>query len=87
MREDLLAKVTSQIEDALLKRRAGEYIHAMAGIPNCEVTVCLGVGRCLYPTQAQNAETIRVCPFCMTLPSGAKPEQAAEIARRFVGGM
>lgn len=85
-RPDLLAKVTSQIIDAVRIRDDAAYGRAIQGAAPVDLTICLGSGRCLFPRQGHES---RICAFCYRYPSnrgsGAKGEPE-KVAKIFCGG-
>jgi hypothetical protein len=83
-RPDLLENITLLVDMAYDVQAATEYPRTLQDKSPLDVIVCLGSGRCMYPSQGAGE---RHCAFCRRLPSGfIGRERAAETVRQIVGG-
>jgi hypothetical protein len=83
-RPDLVMTIGEQVAHAYELQHASDYPRAMHGDALPEVVVCLGSGRCLFPTRGAEK---RFCPFCVTMPQDvAAYRRQKDFVRKVIAG-
>jgi hypothetical protein len=85
MHDHLKAGLKERVRKALeVRDNTAMHRHAAYDLPEFEVAVCLGDGRCLFSDQHKETRT---CAFCLKYPAGpASALQADAIMDRFIKG-
>lgn len=85
-RPDLHAYIPTMLVDVCKMRRDSEMSRlSRDGEIPCDIAICLGSGRCMFPMAGAEG---RSCQFCLTYPErrGQTEKMMRETARTFIEG-
>lgn len=85
-RPDLHERIPTLLVDVCKMRRDSEMSRlSRDGEIPCDITICMGSGRCMFPMAGAEG---RSCPFCLTYPErrGQTEKAMRETARMFIEG-